>query len=527
MHLRIRGSNGSRLAVDLDGLPLADPTSGTFDLAAIPFAFIGQSRLQTGTQSGGLAGRLGLETDEVLYSGVKARLGLGTMRTHQGSLWMNHVRDEATTFSGGVFWGSSNGQFLFRPSLNSEQTQVRVNNDQHRHGALAKIKGRIWNTIKSDFTALMSSHNGGIPGFATAPTQGLRGRHLSVRARNSLSMNTPLGGRTLSLKHHFQTISDRRSTHRPNGLLSHVSSHHAQQEFEGTLYHVLPNLHVGWTANTGTTFLLEQMRHRPQYGVGMNAEYSSRAQMLIVDARSHVQVIDQTFVPTFNLSTHLNHPILSPGLSIGHAGRAPTIQELYAPEGLVLGNPDLVPERVTDAELYLTLKLKRYVFIRLQTFAGYLHDSILYLNRNAYEVAPENTGPAARIGAEGKITVRPSPYFEILATGQMMASTLFDTGAPLPVSPPFSFRGQTRIGSTQGLHLLGAVRHQAGSKSNLFGTLEVAPYSLADLIAVWPFSFGLRLSIACTNLFNNQSARDVNLLPLPSRQLFAQMELEL
>jgi hypothetical protein len=54
----------------------------------------------------------------------------------------------------------------------------------------------------------------------------------------------------------------------------------------------------------------------------------------------------------------------------------------------------------------------------------------------------------------------------------------------------------------------------------------VDPYSLLDIVVVLPIGTETKVSVACTNVFDDRRAQDLNLLPLPSRQVYAMIEVE-
>ena len=68
------------------------------------------------------------------------------------------------------------------------------------------------------------------------------------------------------------------------------------------------------------------------------------------------------------------------------------------------------------------------------------------------------------------------------------------------------------------------MRQRADTPATLYGTLAVPGYALFDAVLRWPLGEGLAATAAVTNVFDVQTAQDVNLLPLPGRQLFCTLE---
>ena len=87
--------------------------------------------------------------------------------------------------------------------------------------------------------------------------------------------------------------------------------------------------------------------------------------------------------------------------SLGRAFRAPALDELYhPPERGFSGNPGLQPESAWEADFGLKWIWQTSQILDLSVYARRLDDTILYLNRNAFEVRPENVGVATALGIE-------------------------------------------------------------------------------------------------------------------------------
>jgi outer membrane receptor for ferrienterochelin and colicin len=80
------------------------------------------------------------------------------------------------------------------------------------------------------------------------------------------------------------------------------------------------------------------------------------------------------------------------------------------------------------------------------------------------------------------------------------------------------------LGSLFGPHVASVVHSRSGTGANLFGTLRTAPYTLVDVIAVWPLFSSVALTGALSNVLDVRDAQDANLLPLPGRQVFVAVE---
>jgi outer membrane receptor protein involved in Fe transport len=209
---------------------------------------------------------------------------------------------------------------------------------------------------------------------------------------------------------------------------------------------------------------------------------------------------------------------------LGRHARPPTLGEMVAPAGLVLGNEDLLPERSTDGEIAIRMNLGRPLRATLALFGGQVEETIVFANRNAYEIQALNTGPLWRAGVEGRVDVDPHPAVNLSVVWSTLASKLVATEAPLPGAPAWQTRSQFRLGRDHLFHGVGQIRGQDSAPSNLFGTLKAPAYAMVDAFLIWPINRTLRVALAVTNIVNVLDARDVHQLPLPGRQFFLSFE---
>jgi outer membrane cobalamin receptor len=245
---------------------------------------------------------------------------------------------------------------------------------------------------------------------------------------------------------------------------------------------------------------------------------------LTVDASTDADVVSDAG-PLFSGRLRLSAGDTVQGaIAFARAARPPTLDELYAPRGFVLGNPALEPEVLSDVEGTLSVRLGAVLRARAALWAGRIDETILYLNRNAFEIAPENTGGAWRAGAEGALCISPAAALTLDTTIALLASRLDATDAALPLTPAFTAFTSLRVGPQDGGHLVARVTSRAASSATLFGTLVVPGYTLIDLIGLYPLSPHLALGVSVRNAFDVLDARDQNGLPLPGRLLFVSLE---
>lgn len=530
----LRGLGGARLGVDVAGVAFVDPLSGDVDAGLLPYA-LGVAVVDV-AGGGALGGQLSLRP----APGDRLQLVVGELGTLQGSARLS-VPVSAGRVTGAMSGGTTRGDFPFvavdaggAPSA----SLVRSNNDQRRltgavvadlAGALPSLLGEapVAGRLSAHVVATGAVHEGGIPGFSTAPLA-LRGE----RVRGAL------GGVVGWRRQHDHVavavdgLADRRRV------------------IDGSRVDEVGAAGGGAGATLGTRLLDEGDRvidgavvtRGAQVlvpGFALRREGHARLQL---DARAPlnpdlvlglavgggVGVVDDrdaiatgTTEGTHWLPTgHLEASVMGDGarlaLGVRHAARAPTLDERFAPAGFIAGNKGLRPERVTDLELRGAVDVGDAVAVDAAAFVSHLDDGIVLVNRNAFEVAPENTGPARRAGLELGLRARPLALVVLEQAATLLWSEVEATGAPLPTAPPLSLRSRARVG-TDDAWVSGTVTGRGSAPSTIFGTLGSGAFVLVDLAARLPIGAGLAITVAVDNAFDVLHARDQNLLPLPGR----------
>ncbi|MCC7073549.1 MAG: TonB-dependent receptor [Deltaproteobacteria bacterium] len=518
----VRGLSGVRLASSFEGLALDDPSGLHVDLGLLPWAFADQVDVQSGAGPA-LGGAVRLARADRDRPALRARVLVGELASAraQGML-TTALRDGALTV--GADAASTSGAFSFLPAgaapgAAATTPLVRANNDQQRASALAAAHTRMGD-LHLEGLVLGAVHAGGVPGFALAPTRGLRGEDGlvagSVGARVQLgaaSVGVQAGGR-----------GSHRATEGPRDARSAVQSRALGVTVTAAGVPLGDDVDADLRVLGSDTSAraAAQLYQRVAAGAGVAARARLGPARLKVradgEALSDVQ-------PLFSgeARLELGGP-LAVSLGVARAERAPTMAELYAPSGLVLGNPLLTPERAHDVELALAYRPGRVVQARAVAFAGVIDDAIAYLNQNAFEIAPVNTGPAWRAGAESLVVVEPTPWCALESSIALLASRVDATGAPLPLAPPWSSRLALRAGERAAANMSVLVRARGPAASNAYGTLLAPAVALVDLAARAPLAPGLWGSVALMNLLDVRDARDQNQLPLPGRLWFAGLE---
>ncbi len=541
----VRGLGGPRLAVDVAGLSFADPTSGEVDVALLPLALgvvLVDVAGMAGVPSTGLGAGLSLRP----ASDSRLQLAVGELGTLQGSL-----RLEAPVEHGRVTTalaaGTTRGDFPFVVEDEGGAAGtglVRANNDRRRlnAGAVADLGGPApagAGRVGVRVVAAGALHEGGIPGFATAPLLDLRGEQARGVVGGVVTWRE--GARHVAVG--ADVLGDRRRTLEP-GRVDEVAT--LGSGVTVSLGDVVwadgdARLHAAVEARGGGAVVVDAAQRSE---ARVNARLAGQTPLgphLVVDVAGDLGlgVVEDrdadadvargapATLPLAGLtvSTFRRDGLARAALSLRHRARAPSLDERFAPAGFVRGTPDLAPERVSEVEGRLGLKIPglHVVGVDVAAFASQLDDAIVLVNKNAFEVAPENTGPARRAGVELGLVARPHALVTVTQAATLLWSEVEATGAPLPTAPPLGLRSDVVVGTTDAF--VGAtVLGRGSAPSTIFGTLGSGAFVLVDLRARLPLGEALALLLHVDNALDVRTARDQNLLPLPGRLAFVGLE---
>jgi outer membrane receptor protein involved in Fe transport len=238
-----------------------------------------------------------------------------------------------------------------------------------------------------------------------------------------------------------------------------------------------------------------------------------------VDVGAGRATLDDHWLPSGRLELGVDVGAAHGSVSLRHASRAPTLDERFAPAGFITANPGLRAERTTAVEVRGGVAIAagpRPLAVDVAAFASSLDDAIVLVNRNAFEVAPENTGPARRAGLELGLRARPLALLVVEQAATLLWSHVEATGAPLPTAPPLALRSTARVGADDAW-VSCTVTGRGSAPSTIFGTLGSGAFVLVDLGARLPLGDRVALTLAVDNALDVRHARDQNLLPLPGR----------
>jgi outer membrane receptor protein involved in Fe transport len=530
--IRVRGLSGPRVQVNVDHLPLVDPVWGFIDAGSLPVEGLALATSQTGPGFEALGGALRLSRPRRIAGLARARALFGSLDTYRLTGWVDSdgVADGFTAFIDGA---STAGDFNTTPEFSPGVVvpeATRKNNDQNRAQGLFTLQAQS-PLGQSRVVGWGHVHRGGVPGFTGSPLSDLRGERAFLGTLFRHGIPTAWGdvffmGHAASThRASYRSGRSGRSGEEGRDQITTQALHAAssvdtdelpaglrlQAELSGGWQRALDVAPARGLAGGRISISQPLLQERLRWRLTGGSRWFSDVGMLF----SGQADIGYRLADNWRVS-----------VALGHAQRAPTLGEMHAPQGFVLGNPDLKPERSTEGEVGLVFSPHPIIEVGNTVFLGRLDETILFTNRNAFEIQATNTGPLWRSGWEGKVSVNPHPLVGIASVWSTLWSRLDATGAPLPTAPAWTTRHIVRVGSESKVHVLGVLRGQAETSSNLFGTLVAPAYAMVDGNLVWPVSRHLVLSAAATNLFDVTHARDVHQLPLPGRLFFLSLQVE-
>ncbi len=529
--VKIRGLSGARLSVDLEGINLVDPINGLIDINDLPFFVSHNMQLASGPGDGGLSGKLSLQFPSLKKSFAISRIGFGSLKTGRAELIAGDRFDKNYDFLFATQGTTTAGNFLFSPTsivadTDSSLLIERINNDQNRWVGLLKISERLGNLKGSTFL-FAKMHEGGIAGMAMSPLYYLRGSHKYVTGIQKAAYTTD----NLKIEMQWQARLDARETWQKNMPFTRSEAAFASTQVALSVSGLYAkNLSNSFTLSASGEFtrLLDSLTQRK--GAGLQLKVQNQIPFpfpLTMEFAAGFRIInDAGIMPNGLVHFHLKPcPAWMFGLRLAEGTRAPTFSELYAPSGLVLGNPDLKPESSYETEIYGQWDQHTLLLLKLSAFYGFLSGGIFYFNRSAFEIFPINTKGVHRAGLETQIAVYPQKWLALEGNLQLNATQLISTQKPLPNVPGFSSTLTFRLGETEKICVWLKANYRSSTANNFFGTLTTPAYLLLDAFFKIPLRTNASLHFSVSNIFNNLDARDSNQFPLPGRTFFALLEL--
>jgi hypothetical protein len=528
----VRGLSGSRLEVNVLGLPFGDPAAGGVDAGLLPWG-LGVVDVDVGAGGSGVTGGSGaLGGSLSLLSptpGIEAFVVAGELSTLLGQARAVQPTPDGFVGVAGSL-STSRGDFFFRAddALGTPGPLLRrFNNAQQRAGAAAFGLTHV-DDVTLRAAGVVAVHEGGIPGFATAALESLRGR----RALGSLGLGVNWRQGALVVDVAGSVQGSERST-----TFGSFDDDDASVLLgsRGTLRSTIGGFVApGWRVEGGVDVVTAEIPGVVVRGEGAGfGAVHGRAPLCgwlwgRVDVDGSVRFVADVaaVLPTGSLRLGLSDSgsQLLGFVGVTRAARAPTLDERFAPVGFVLGNADLLPESASEVEAGVVVALAD-VAVRVVGHASVVDDAIVIVNRSAFAVVPENTGPARRVGVDLGARFAPTAHVSFDVSAALLGSEVEATRAPLPGAPPLLLRTLSRVGDEH-LHVDLVTQSRAASASTIFGTLVSPGFTLVDVTVRLPLADNLGLGLSMHNALDVLNARDTNLLPLPGRLFFVSLEVK-
>ncbi|MCA9508897.1 MAG: TonB-dependent receptor [Myxococcales bacterium] len=518
--IRYRGLSHSQLKIDLEGLNLNNPVNGFSDANAM-FLFAA-SRMQASAQS------LSISLPHFTTPYAKGIFGIGSEYSIKAGASAGMPIDDYSSIFAAMQISSTNGRFSFSsPYLDKNDPKnqfTRENNDQHRMQGLLKYQ-RKTPTSGGHILFAINTHEGGIAGFASAPSPDLRS-------------NTVFSGLSLGVSKKLDSVEF--YTNVANSLFNYQTSDIPlkNEQFLSSTHEITFGVRpIKWFKGMDfdlaqqivieKAYELDQSRFGGGFVMKRVNHLSGRMKPTIFAEFSMIGYEKFGLVFKKNLGFSIE-PSKQLTLTARYARsqRLPTFLELYANNNFFVGNPDLTKEGVWDIELGAGYKIGSNAHVHVLAFLGHLSDVIIHIPLFASKYYPINTEEAQRYGVELSFDYEPSDWLKFETKNSFLYTKVKETNAPLPQAPPFLGLSKLRIGPQDFINFSILSRYRGPTSANLNGTLKTDAYALVDAIISARVFKKATTSFSVSNIFNVKTARDTYEMPLPGTIFYAQIELE-
>jgi vitamin B12 transporter len=405
----------------LDGIPL-NGAGGIADLSRVPLALVERFEVLRGGAgarygSGGLGGVVNAVTRRPGHEAqVAGELSYGSWNTARG--WASAAgpvgRGEALLL---VHGGRSSGNFPFRfdasPALPGDPLveRRRANNDARGAGGLLRLRHGLGEVLELDALLELSADDRGLAGTAQNPLPDARQE--TGRAAASVRLSGESGAVQGSARAWFR--GDRIAL--SSGPLA--AQGHQVQRLGGAEGEARTRLgaHHGLSAVVAVS--TEDVTGAEGAPEGDTRPGWWRASAMLMDELA-LAGDRLRLAPSVRVERAGPYTLLSPKLgatvalprgfalraNVGQAHRAPSFQELYVRQGLLLPNPTLKPERVLSLDAAVVHRTARSL-ASLGGFYSLYEDLIAYELYPPFAAKPYNFASARAAGLEAEGEWRP------------------------------------------------------------------------------------------------------------------------
>lgn len=415
----IRGASADQVLVTFDGVPLNPSAGGGMDLSLIPAALLDEAEIRRGAEgasqgAGAMGGSVLLspaQKDRVLITGGT----LGSMGLSGAKGWQWGANQGLWSLLVAADFRRSAGDFVYHrdptpeiPDNDPLERLRRQNNDAMLGSGLLRVEHRGPKRLVSAFL-LAGGGDRGLAGPIYSPTPKTRQRQLDsvagIRLEQSFS----------ALKNGFAPIKLSLPLSLRGGMLSTLHSGLGEsdgQQLAGD-FALSPELELplgdggrgSWSLFVrakGGLELFEGEEHgsRQRLHGGLGLEAARKLGRWTASASGRAEQWGDTgaLLGRVGGSVRPWRWLLLFG-NVGNGFRPPSFGELYFAAGPMIGNPDLLPERSSSADLGTRLEWGPFQST-LSLFGGLYQDTIIYELFPGFRAKPFNVGKARVYGAE-------------------------------------------------------------------------------------------------------------------------------
>ncbi len=523
----LRGSSADQVMVLLDGIPLNSSAGGGLDLSTLPAALVERAEVVRGAVgarygAGAVGGVLSLQTRRPL-PGERSwfgELSYGSFGTAEVATGVAGALGERVTALGSAFAYGSDGDFPYsyaeRPtSAPDERTPaVRANNQARRFGGLARLS--FTGEVEGDVLVEADGGERGVPGSYRFPTSDLKqedqrallGSRIAFGAAG-LRFEGRLGGRLGRLR-----------------LGTWAEAGDPQDEAlldAGFSASGLFGRHAVELGLTGGREWLSSTGHgapaRSRLGVYAADEFTWRWLTVVPALRFERVGRDDGWSPKLGASAAVGEHVALKA-NAGRSFRSPSFGELYLESGLLIPNPELVPETGTYVDLGPEVRWAGLT-VSAAGFWGLYDDIIVYELYPPRRARPYNLGRAEVWGGELEALFHRGPLDLSAAYTLTFSANRYDDPRFLDKELPYRPRHRLHArASATYWRLAGHVDADLQSEqfTNRSNTTTQPGWARVDVGAsvVLDRSLGLSLHAEFKNLLDS-SDEDLYAYPLPGR----------